>query len=171
MATKGWFLLVFICTWLSCGCSAGSREVLDYTDPSYRWVAEVSSSGQDLLVRGENLDLIRDDPERLIHALNGSDRDPDSFRTPQGQEPLGTPKLKLVSLVDDTISVEVINSPYLTQRMGSTGAEAFLAEATFTLTEHPGTTTVQFLFEEGDHARPGIYTREDFLDRWSAVGD
>jgi hypothetical protein len=169
MAFKNWSPLILFCAWLLCGCSAGCRAEVDYADPSYRWVAEISPSGQNLLVRGENLDLIRDDPEGLIHALNGSDRDPESFRTPSGQEPLGTPKLKLLDQAEGTFSVEVINSPYLTQRMGSAGADAYLAEITFTLTEHPGTTAVQLLFEEGDHARPGTYTRDDFRDRWTAV--
>jgi hypothetical protein len=38
----------------------------------------------------------------------------------------------------------------------------FLAEATFALTEIEGIKAVNFNFQEGDHAAPGTYTRNDF---------
>jgi len=50
--------------------------------------------------------------------------------------------------------------------MGSTGAEEFLAAATFTLTEYDNIKAVNFIFEGGDHAEPGIYSRETFLNNW-----
>jgi hypothetical protein len=39
---------------------------------------------------------------------------------------------------------------------------AYLAEATFSLTEFKEIEEVEFIFQEGDHAQPGIYTRERF---------
>ena len=51
--------------------------------------------------------------------------------------------------------------------MGKTGADAFLAKATYTLTEHKRIAFVYFIFEEGDHAAPGKYSRENFKERWS----
>lgn len=71
-------------------------------------------------------------------------------------------KLDLVKLGKDTISVKIADASKLTQGMGSTGAEAYLAELTFSLTELQGIKAVKIDFEEGDHAMPGVYTREDF---------
>ena len=76
---------------------------------------------------------------------------------------MGPPKLKLIGIAGQVISVEVINDEYLTQRMGSTGAAEFLATATLTLTEYENTKFVDFNFEAGDHANPGMYSREGFL--------
>jgi hypothetical protein len=162
-------ILVLLWSVMLAGCSRGSKTSLDYLDTAYRWSADLSQPGDDLLVRGEKIDQIKTDLDQLIFAVNGSDQDPESFRTPAGQEPLGTPKLKLIELQGDLVIVEVINALYLTQRMGSTGADTFLAEATFTLMEHPSVNAVFFQFEEGDHATPGLYTRENFLNHWVPV--
>jgi spore germination protein GerM len=67
------------------------------------------------------------------------------------------------------VKIEVINAEHLTQRMGSTGAEVYLAEAVFTLTECPGITSVRFAFEEGDHARPGAYSRANFMGNFKVA--
>lgn len=71
-------------------------------------------------------------------------------------------QLKLEALNTDTLSVTIDDARALTQEMGSTGAEAYLAEVTFALTELVGIKAVKFDFEEGDHASPGVYTRENF---------
>jgi hypothetical protein len=47
--------------------------------------------------------------------------------------------------------------------MGSAGAAEFLATATLTLTEYDNDKFVDFNFETGDHANPGMYSREGFL--------
>ena len=168
MKTKLIVLLVIGWIGVLAGCSPGSGTP-DYQSPAYRWTADLSQPGLDRLVRGKSIDQIKGDLNQLIYAVNTSDQDPESFRTPPGQEPLGIPKLKLIKLEGETVSVEVINALYLTQRLGSTGADAYLAEATYTLTEHPSVKAVFFQFEEGDHARPGLYTRDDFLNHWVPV--
>lgn len=71
-------------------------------------------------------------------------------------------QLALKSPVQQTTEVEIADASQLTQQMGTAGAETFLAEATFSLTEIPGVEAVKFIFEDGDHARPGIYTRKSF---------
>ncbi len=141
-------------------------RVIDYADEAYTWNALAGTSRGDLLVRGEKVDEIRDDVEKLIHALNRSDKDPEGFRVPEGKEPADLPKLKLLDSQKGRVTVEVINAEILTQRMGSTGASAFLAVATFTLTEHADIDAVKFVFKEGDHAIPGIYQREMFRRYW-----
>jgi hypothetical protein len=71
-------------------------------------------------------------------------------------------RLYLVSVARDSVKVKIADASQLTQQMGSTGAEAYLAEATYSLTELPGIKVVSFDFDEGDHAQPGSYTRESF---------
>ncbi|MBK9440827.1 MAG: hypothetical protein IPN53_05715 [Comamonadaceae bacterium] len=141
----------------------------DYSDQVYRWHADPGSVAANRLVRGAKLDAINANLHLLIAAVNQSDNDPESFRTPSAAEPTNPPKLKLISLASGVATVEVINAEHLTQRMGSTGANTFMAEATFTLTEHRDVQSVDFRFEEGDHAVPGLYARQDFLDRWKPV--
>jgi hypothetical protein len=141
----------------------------DFANKDYRWHAELDSPGGNLLVRGAKLDSIRSDLGKLVSAVNGSQDDPETFRTPSGREPTGSPKLKLVGVTAGVATVEVINAEHLTQRMGSTGADIFMAEATFTLTENRAVESVEFRFEEGDHAVPGMYSRKDFLGRWKPV--
>lgn len=137
-----------------------------YQSDDYVWRAEPGLKEGAFLVRGRKLDRIKQDISKLICALNKSENDPETFRTPESREPTDPPKLKLVGLKGDVVSVEVINAEHLTQRMGTTGADIFMAVATYTLTEHDNIRQVNFIFEEGDHAAPGLYDREHFLDRW-----
>ena len=62
----------------------------------------------------------------------------------------------------DTIFIKINNSSYLIRQMGSSGAETYLAEVTFNLTEINGINFNDIQFPEGDHASPGIYSRTDF---------
>jgi hypothetical protein len=140
-----------------------------YESKDYTWYPEIGSEDEDLLIRGKNVDRIKNDINKLIYAINGSDKDPELFRTPEDKEPIGPPKLKLIGIEGQVINVEVINDEYLTQRMGTTGAAEFLATATLTLTEYDNTKFVNFIFEAGDHAFPGLYSREAFLRSWKAI--
>jgi len=126
----------------------------------------MGSSGGDALVRGKKIDAIKSDINKLIYALNKSDQDPEAFRTAENSEPIDPPKLKFIGIQDQVVNVEVINATHLTQRMGTTGAEVFLAVATFTLTEHDNIKFVNLIFSEGDHAAPGLYSRGQFLRSW-----
>ena len=74
------------------------------------------------------------------------------------------PQLKWIKTEGDTIFVKVLNDNYLTQRMGSAGAGEFMKQAVLTLTEMEEIKYVDFNFEEGDHAAPGKYDREDVKD-------
>lgn len=131
---------------------------------NYIWSIESSPKSKDILVRGKKIDRIKNDINKLIYALNESKKDPETFATPPGEEPLGSPKLKLRDIKEKVVNVEIVNAEYLTQRMGTTGAEHFLAVATFTLTEHDDIKFVNFIFREGDHAAPGLYSRKRFLE-------
>lgn len=71
-------------------------------------------------------------------------------------------KLEWVKKEGSKAFVKIEDASFLTMQSGTEGARAYLAEVTFSLTEIKGITEVNFSFKEGDHARPGDYSREDF---------
>lgn len=71
-------------------------------------------------------------------------------------------KLELVKVSHDTAYVKIPESIRLTDQMGDTGAENYLASATFTLTETKNIKYINFSFKRGEHAEPGVYSRENF---------
>lgn len=72
--------------------------------------------------------------------------------------------LNFIKASHDTIYVSIPNSETLTQHLGSTGAENYMATTTFSLTEIKGIKYVNYDFKMGDHASPGVYSRSDFKD-------
>jgi len=98
-----------------------------------------------------------------IHELNGSDKDPQSFAAPQGKPlHLYPPKLKLVKISADTVYLTVINDFYLTQSMGTTGAEDYIVNSGVSLLEIDGINYVDFSFDMGDHAYPGTFSKAGY---------
>lgn len=89
-------------------------------------------------------------PPGLVAALN---------RHRETQSTLPNPVMEFREQRGRTVYVSLRHGERLTQQMGSAGAAQYLAEATFTLTSLPGVDSVDFEFPEGDHARPGAYTR------------
>jgi hypothetical protein len=71
-------------------------------------------------------------------------------------------QLKYEKISHDTIFVKIPESEKLTQQMGSTGAYNYMAATVFNLTELNHIKYVKFDFQGGDHASPGVFTREDF---------
>ena len=70
--------------------------------------------------------------------------------------------LEFVKISHDTIFVAIKNSVYLTQQMGTCGANQYIISTTFALTELKNIKNVAFDFEPGDHAWPGINNRESY---------
>lgn len=64
----------------------------------------------------------------------------------------------------DTAYVNIPDSHYLTQQMGSTGPDLYFGEAVFNLTEIPGIRYVHFDLAQGDHAGPGTFNRDSFAN-------
>jgi hypothetical protein len=95
--------------------------------------------------------------------LNGSDKNPESFAAPKG-EPLHLypPKLKLVKISGDTVYLTVINDFYLTQSMGTTGAEDYIVKSGVSLLEINGINYVDLNFTAGDHAYPGTFSKAGY---------
>lgn len=73
-------------------------------------------------------------------------------------------QIKFIKTSNDTVFIFIPDSKVLTQQMGSAGAESFMTSTTFSLTELNGINYVSFDFEEGDHARPGVYNRKSWDD-------
>jgi hypothetical protein len=80
------------------------------------------------------------------------------------------PKIILRKVEHQTAYVEIANDQYLTESMGSAGAQDWLAGVTYTLTENRNIKAVNFSFTAGEHAMPGVYTRENFKDYKIATG-
>ena len=70
--------------------------------------------------------------------------------------------LDFVKVSHDTVYVKIPDSKKLTQEIGDTGADDYLAATTYTLTESKNIKFVNIAMKAGDHAEPGVYSRGDF---------
>lgn len=144
-------LISFTALVSSCGSnSADEPEVVeeDTVALSYSWKAGLNDSTGELEVKKTELGS----PDSLtatsmITFLN--------TKTPNIQ-------LQFVKISGDTLYVSIPDALYLTQQMGSTGPSLYFAETVYNLTEIPGIRFVNFHFEEGDHAAPGVLHRGQF---------
>lgn len=68
-------------------------------------------------------------------------------------------QIKFDGTSNDTAFLSIPDSEVLTQQMGTTGAKSFMISVTFSFTELKGINCVSFDFKEGDHGKPGVYTR------------
>jgi hypothetical protein len=102
-----------------------------------------------------------------IHELNGTDKEPETFAAPEDdpQFYLYPPKLKLIKISADTVYLTVINSSYLTQSMGTAGAEDYIVKSGVSLLEIDGINYVDFDFAMGDHAYPGTFSKAGYQAR------
>jgi hypothetical protein len=74
-------------------------------------------------------------------------------------------QLVFIKTSGDTVFLKIPEAAYLTQQMGSAGPTMYFANAVYNLTEIPGIKYVHVDFEEGDHAQPGTYNRDNFTDK------
>ncbi len=131
-------------------------------EQSYVWRAETGPQGATLLIRGKRIQDISVEMNKLISALNRSVEKSEISHVTGDHVVTEFPKLALQKIVPPTVVVEVQNDKYLSEAMGSSGAQDYLAIATYTLTESPGIRSVEFVFPPGEHAMPGVYSRESF---------
>ena len=64
----------------------------------------------------------------------------------------------------DTLYTTIKDSKYLGSQMGTTGAEMYLADVVLNLTAVPGIKYVKIDMEAGDHAQPGTWSAENFIN-------
>ena len=70
--------------------------------------------------------------------------------------------LEKVRLINDTLYTQIKDAAYLTDQMGSFGAEQYIAQAVINLTSVEGIRFVRIDFPEGSHASPDVWSRENF---------
>lgn len=63
---------------------------------------------------------------------------------------------------NDTLYTEIKDADFLTDQMGSYGAEQYIANAVLNLTAAPGIRYVRINFVEGSHAGPDVWSKESF---------
>ncbi len=117
------------------------------------------------------MDDVKKDVNKLIIALNKAVEDEEVLHPHGDGMKAEFPRVILQKIEGHTASIEILNDRYLTRTMGSSGAQDYLAEVTYTLTEHPGVKDVNFNFAPGDHAMPGIYSRESFTTYKLVIDD
>ena len=118
------------------------------TDSHYFWNAELDQEQGLVLKRTESLNEDSLTAPIIIHRIN--ELYPDI-------------RLQFIKTSNDSIFIKISKSDYLTEQMGSSGADAYLAEVTYNLTEIKDINYVDIRFKEGDHASPGVYSRIDFV--------
>ena len=76
------------------------------------------------------------------------------------------PKIKLEKLKqsNDTLYTQIKDATFLTEQMGSSGAEFYIAQAVLNLTAVTGVKYVSIDFEMGSHATPDVWSRAKFED-------
>lgn len=70
--------------------------------------------------------------------------------------------LEKLRMGHDTLYTAIKDAQYLTEQMGSTGSEQYIAAAVINLTSVPGVNYVRMDFEEGSHAQPDVWSRQAF---------
>jgi hypothetical protein len=138
----------------ACGSNNADQPAADADSTAatiiYPWQAEINDSTQRLEMK------------------KAQTPGPDSLSIPAviGYINQNYPKIKLdiVRSSHDTLFLKIDDAEYLTQQMGSTGPTMYFATAVYNLTEVPGIQFVHFEFEEGDHAQPDTFGRENFKD-------
>jgi hypothetical protein len=104
---------------------------------------------KEYIVKGKMLDSISKSPDELINILNRRK---------------SKCKIEYIKMSGDTIKIKILDDEYLTEQMGTSGADCYLAETIFTLTENDLIKYVRIEMNEGSHASPGLYNRNDFND-------
>ena len=128
---------------------AGTEEpVLSVTNKPSLWTVEYEDNTKsDKLRKPEDIKISTLSVTDLINTLN---------------ENYPSVQLKFDKISNDTIFVKIPDSEKLTQQLGSTGSYNYMAATVFNLTELNHIKYVKFDFQGGDHASPGVFTREDF---------
>lgn len=78
----------------------------------------------------------------------------------------GYPQIKLdkVKMSGDTLYTKIDDSEYLGERIGSDGAQAYIANAVINLTSLKEIKFLKIDFEDGSHISPGTWSAKDFKE-------
>ncbi|WP_257668450.1 hypothetical protein [Parapedobacter tibetensis] len=129
-------------------------------------LADIPTEGVEVPIPSLPYIAVFDDESEQLTAETNSDFDRSLLSVDALTETLLTNypeiQLEIDKVSNDTLYVKIPGAQYLTQQMGSSGAQMYLLEATYAYTELPNIHVINFSFIEGDHARPGAYTRKSF---------
>lgn len=91
------------------------KRTVEYTDRNYTWYVDYNEKSDDIfIICGKKIGEIKSDANKLVAALNATDADPRSSRTPAEKGPGHPPKVKLIKVENGVAFVEIINAGYLT---------------------------------------------------------
>lgn len=160
---KGPFLFFMIIVVLSCNTNQPEKDVVTVDTTVASTVTDTASTNKDSHYfwssdadSPKGLEMIKSRPlptdsltqTNIIKLLN---------------EAYPEIPLSFIKVSNDSIFLKINKSNYLTEQLGSSGADAYIAEVTYNLTELKGINFVSISFKEGDHASPGTYSRTDFV--------
>ena len=165
------FMFVMVLSSITISCTSGTDDAGDAPDVEVQdTVRDVVTTGSDTAIMVKNSPLLwYADFEEASNTYKIKKPAQSRLDTVAGE--------RIISLINndwdsihvdyvkkshDTVFVSISKSEYLTQKIGSSGAENFMATTTFSLTEMTGVKYVNFKFKAGDHATPGVYSRSDF---------
>ena len=117
-------------------------------DSHYFWSSDAESPKGLLMIKSRQLPTDSLTEANMIQLLN---------------EAYPEIQLSFIKVSNDSIFLKIKKSSYLTEQLGSSGADAYIAEVTYNLTELKGINFVNISFKEGDHASPDTYSRTDFV--------
>lgn len=128
--------------------------------------AGISADSAKTIINQEMIWTVDDENPEKEQLKKPANTIPDSFSTAHViqlvNENFPGIQMELIKVSNDTVYVKIPNATRLTQEIGNTGAENYFASATFTLTDMKNIKYVNFALEPGDHAEPGVFSREDF---------
>ena len=128
--------------------SVKTDTVDTYKDTHYFWAADFSGKTGFAMIRSRPIPADSLSAEKILQTLN---------------ETYPDIKLSFVRMSGDSLFIKTADGNYLANQSGSTGAESYLAEVTYNLTEIKGVNFVHIAFLKGNHASPGTYSRTDFV--------
>jgi len=136
-----------------CNYDLKKRENLYTIDTNriadYYWKVDFDTIlNREYLIRGSMIDSISKSPNELIDILN---KRPSKC------------KIEYIETTGDTLKIKILDDNFLTEQMGTLGAECYMAETVFTLTEIDSIQFVKFEMDYGSHAGPGAYSRKDYV--------
>ncbi len=124
------------------------KESLDTPLLDIPWSAVSDSSGNNFTMKRTSVnDSITLTPDNVLKSINNRYPDVQAIYERSNQ---------------DTILIKIPNATYLTQQIGTSGAQMYFAESTYSLTEIKDVKYVKFIFKEGDHASPRTFSRKSF---------
>jgi hypothetical protein len=159
-------IMAFICS-LAWSCHSNENKDVSYEDTTDSAASPGIRADSSMTVINRNMIWTVDDENAEKEKLKApKNAIPDSFSVAHVIQLLNENfpgiRMELVKVSNDTAYVKIPDDERLTQEIGNTGAENYLASATFTLTEIKSIKFVNFALEPGDHAEPGVYSRNDF---------